>query len=50
MIASLATVVHVDDNLKSRRLPGSVLSDCGFEVITTADPGQTIGKFDLLII
>jgi CheY-like chemotaxis protein len=38
MIASIPTVLYVDDNTKSRRLLGSVLRDCGVEVITTADP------------
>jgi CheY-like chemotaxis protein len=45
MIASIPTVLYVDDNTKSRRLLGSVLRDCGFEVFTTADPAEAIGKF-----
>jgi CheY-like chemotaxis protein len=45
MIATIPTVLYVDDNTKSRRLLGSLLRDCGFEVITTADPAEAIGKF-----
>jgi CheY-like chemotaxis protein len=45
MIASIPTVLYVDDNTKSIRLLGSVLRDCGFEVFTTADPTEAIGKF-----
>jgi CheY-like chemotaxis protein len=45
MITSIPTVLYVDDNTKSRTLLGSVLRDCGFEVITTADPAEAIGKF-----
>jgi CheY-like chemotaxis protein len=42
MIASIPTVLYVDDNTKSKRLLGSVLRDCRFEVITTADPTEAI--------
>ncbi len=45
MITSIATVLYIDDNAKSSRLLGSVLRDCGFEVFTTADPAEAIGKF-----
>jgi CheY-like chemotaxis protein len=45
MIASIPTVLYVDDNTKSRRLLGSVLRDCGVEVITTADPAEAIENF-----
>ena len=48
MIPSIPTVLYVDDNTKSRRLLGSVLRDCGFEVITTADPGEAIREFKKL--
>ena len=45
MIASIPTVLYVDDSTKSRRLLGSVLRDCRFEVITTADPTEAIENF-----
>ena len=45
MIGSVPTILYVDDNLKSRRLLGSVLGDCGFEVITTANPVDAIREF-----
>ena len=48
MVASGPTILYVEDNLKSRRLPGSLLRDCGFEVITTADPVEAIQKFGRL--
>jgi CheY-like chemotaxis protein len=45
MIASIPMVLYVDDNTKSRRLLLSVLRDCGFEVITTADLAEAIENF-----
>jgi CheY-like chemotaxis protein len=55
MIESIPTVLYVDDNTKSRRLLGSVLRDCRFEVITTADPTEAIEnlrklRFDVVLI
>jgi CheY-like chemotaxis protein len=48
MIASIATILYVDDKPKSRRFLGSVLIDCGFEVITTGDPVEAIREFGKL--
>lgn len=52
MIASIPTVFYVDDNTKSRRLLGSVLRDCGFEVITTAEAIENFRKlrFDVVLV
>jgi len=51
----MATVFYVHDNAKSRRLLGSVLTDCGFEIITAADPVEAVRRckellFDLALL
>jgi CheY-like chemotaxis protein len=48
MIASVPTILYVDDNSKSRRLLGSVLTNCGFEVVATGDPAEAIREFSKL--
>jgi CheY-like chemotaxis protein len=50
LITSIATILYVDDNPKSRRFLGSVLIDCGFEVITTGDPVEAIREFGKLCL
>ena len=45
MIASAATILYVDDNVRSRRLLGSILIDCGFEVVATGDSADAIREF-----
>jgi CheY-like chemotaxis protein len=55
MIASIPTVLYVDDNTKSRKLLGSVLRDCGFEVIAMADPAEAVEnvrklRFDVVLV
>lgn len=45
MIASVATILYVDDNVKSRRLLGSILINCGFEVVAAGDPVEAIREF-----
>ena len=55
MIASKPAVLYVDDNPKSRRLLASVFRDCGFEVITAADPMEALRhsrslRFDLALL
>jgi CheY-like chemotaxis protein len=45
MTASIATILYVDDNVKARRLLGSILIDCGFEVVATGDPAEAIREF-----
>jgi len=51
----MATVFYVDDNARSRRLLSSVLTECGFEVITAADPVEALRRckdlfFDLALL
>ena len=51
----MATVFYVHDNAKSRRLLSSVLTDCGFEIITAADPVEALRRckellFDLALL
>ena len=51
----MATVFYVHDNAKSRRLLSSVLTDCGFEIITAADPLEALRRckellFDLALL
>lgn len=46
---------YVDDNARSRRLLSSVLTECGFEVITAADPVDALLRckelfFDLALL
>ena len=55
MIASKPAVLYVDDNPKSRSLLATVFRDCGFEVITAADPMEaltdcTMFCFDLALL
>jgi CheY-like chemotaxis protein len=50
-----ATVFYVDDNQKSRRFLSSVLTECGFKVITAGDPAEALGRctqisFDLALL
>jgi CheY-like chemotaxis protein len=49
------TVFYVDDNTRSRRVLSSVLSDCGFEMITAGDPVEALRRckkicFDLALL
>ena len=51
----LTTVFYVDDNAKSRRCLGSVLTECGFEMITASDPVEALRRckklsFDLALL
>jgi len=51
----MATVFYVDDNARCRRLLSSVLTECGFEVITVADPVDALRRckellFDLALL
>src|SRR5262249_12799767 len=55
MIANKPTVLYVDDNPKSRRLLATVFRICGFEVVTAADPMETLRHprrlcFDLVLL
>jgi CheY-like chemotaxis protein len=49
------TVFYVDDNARSRRVLSSVLTECGFEMITVADPVEALRRcrkicFDLALL
>jgi len=49
------TVFYVDDNALSRTLLGSVLAECGFEMITAGDPLEALCQctkisFDLALL
>jgi CheY-like chemotaxis protein len=51
----MTTVFYVDDNARSRRLLTSVLAECGFEMITAADPLEALCRcrkirFDLALL
>ena len=51
----MAAVFYVDDSARSRRLLSSVLTECGFEVITAADPVDALQRckkllFDLALL
>lgn len=51
----MTTVFYVDDNTRSRRLLSSVLAECGFEMITAADPVEALCRcrkigFDLALL
>ena len=51
----MTTVFYVDDNARSRRLLTSVLTECGFEMITAADPVEALLRckkicFDLALL
>jgi CheY-like chemotaxis protein len=48
-------IFYVDDNPKSRRLLTSVMSSCGFEVISAGDPIEALSRirkdcFDLFLL
>jgi len=52
---AMTTVFYVDDNARSRRLLGSVLAECGFEMITAGDPIEALCRcpticFDLALL
>jgi len=49
------TVFYVDDNVRSRTLLSSVLAECGFEILTAADPVEALCRcrkiyFDLALL
>jgi PleD family two-component response regulator len=51
----MTTVFYVDDNARSRRWLSSVLTECGFEMITAADPLEALRRckklsFDLALL
>jgi CheY-like chemotaxis protein len=51
----MTTVFYVDDNAKSRRWLSTVLTECGFEMITAADPLEALRRchklsFDLALL
>ena len=51
----LTTVFYVDDNARSRGLLSSVLTECGFEIITAGDPVEALSRcrkicFDLALL
>jgi CheY-like chemotaxis protein len=51
----MTTVFYVDDKARSRRLLSSVLTECGFEMITAADPVEALRRcrktcFDLALL
>src|SRR5260370_18370989 len=51
----MATMFYVDDNARSRGLLSSVLAECGFEVITAANPVDALQRcrellFDLALL
>jgi two-component system, cell cycle sensor histidine kinase and response regulator CckA len=48
MIAGVRTILYVEDNVRSRRLLRSILTDCGFEVVATGDPEEAIREFNKL--
>jgi CheY-like chemotaxis protein len=50
-----ATVFYVDDNAKSQRLLGSLITACGFRVITASSPVEALARctglrFDLALL
>jgi CheY-like chemotaxis protein len=50
-----ATVFYVDDNAKSQRLLGSLITACGFRVITASSPLEAFARctglrFDLALL
>ncbi|MEY2602953.1 MAG: two-component system, NtrC family, response regulator HydG [Verrucomicrobiota bacterium] len=50
-----ATVFYVDDNAKSQRLLGSLITACGFRVITASNPLEALARcsdlrFDLALL
>jgi CheY-like chemotaxis protein len=51
----MTTVFYVDDNPRCRRWLGSVLTECGFEMITASDPVDALRRckklsFDLALL
>ena len=40
-----ATVFYVDDNAKAQRLLGSLMTACGFRVITASNPLEAIARY-----
>ena len=51
----MTTVFYVDDNARARRMLGSVLAGCGFEMITAGDPIEALCRctkicFDLALL
>jgi CheY-like chemotaxis protein len=55
MNRGMTTVFYVDDNARCRRLLGSVLAECGFEMITAGDPIEALCRctkirFDLALL
>ena len=51
----MTTVFYVDDNARSRGLLSSVLTECGFEIITAGDPVEALSRcrkicFDLALL
>jgi len=51
----MPTVFYVDDNARSRTLLSRVLAECGFEMITAADPVEALCRcrrirFDLALL
>jgi CheY-like chemotaxis protein len=50
-----ATVFYVDDNAKAQRLLGSLMTACGFRVITASNPLEALARcaslrFDLALL
>ena len=55
MSNGMPTVFYVDDNARSRTLLGSVLAECGFQMITAGDPLEALCRctkscFDLALL
>jgi CheY-like chemotaxis protein len=53
--SGMTTVFYVDDNARSRRWLSSVLTECGFEMITVGDPLEALRRckklsFDLALL
>jgi len=51
----MTTVFYVDDNARSRSVLSTVLADCGFKMITAADPVEALCRcretcFDLALL
>jgi CheY-like chemotaxis protein len=54
-MVSQGTIFYVDDNPRARRLLGSILKSCGFEIISEGDPSHALTRsktisFDLLLL
>jgi CheY-like chemotaxis protein len=55
MNSRIVTVFYVDDNDRSRGLLSSILAECGFQMITAADPAEALRRcesisFDLALL